>query len=225
MTTIFKWSSQLVNRLTDAFDITDGHDHDGVNSKAVTVGTVADDAITTVKILNGALSADATGRAKMADNFITANKILADAVTTVKILDANVTLAKLATTAKTRVFNYQVEDLAANADITTRAVFECPTGLAYTITAAKIISQGTPAGIDDSNTCVVQILNGASSIASVTYNTSVPFPAVNVAGSLGSLSASKAIAAGDKVHLVVTNGTTANPPAFMLQVEYTVADA
>jgi len=215
MTTIFKWSSQLVNRLTDAFDITDGHDHDGVNSKAVTVGTVADDAITTVKILNGALSADATGRAKMADNFITANKILADAVTTVKIL----------TTAKTRVFNYQVEDLAANADITTRAVFECPTGLAYTITAAKIISQGTPAGIDDSNTCVVQILNGASSIASVTYNTSVPFPAVNVAGSLGSLSASKAIAAGDKVHLVVTNGTTANPPAFMLQVEYTVADA
>lgn len=193
---------------------------------SATVGTIADNAVTTAKIVNGALSADATGRAKMADNFVNSAKILADAVTTVKILNANVTPEKLTAIANTRVFSYQVADLGAGADITTRAIFEAPAGATLTITGAKIISQGTAAGIDDSNTCVVSILNGTNSIASITFDTDPAFPAENVSASLGALNGTyKVLAAGEKLHLVVTNGTTANPPAFMLQVEYTIATA
>ena len=58
-----------------AFDTTSGHDHDGTNSKAVTVGTVA----------AGALAANATGRAMMADDYFNAAtlaaKVDADAMT------------------------------------------------------------------------------------------------------------------------------------------------
>ncbi len=142
------------------------------------------------------------------------------------IADDTVTLAKLATTAKKQVFSYKVEDLAADADISTRAILEVPTGLVFTITAAKLISNGTAAGIDDSNTCVVSILNGTNAIATVTYNATTAFPAENVSGSLGTLSATyKVLSAGEKLHFTVTNGTTANPPAFQLQIEYTIADA
>jgi hypothetical protein len=128
--------------------------------------------------------------------------------------------------ASSNVISYQIEDLAAGADIATRAVFECPTGKKITITDAKIISQGSASGIDNSNTCVVQILNGTNSIVSKTYNATTAFLANNVSGSLGTLSSTyKVLAAGEKLHLVITNGATANPPAFMLQVDYTIADA
>lgn len=130
------------------------------------------------------------------------------------------------TTASKKIFTYKVEDLAAGADITTRAILEMPTGIDGTITKASIISNGTPADIDDSNTCVVQLLNGTNSIVSKTYDADPVFPAENVSDDLGTLSATyKVLNAGDMLHLVVTNGRTADPPAFIVQVEYTVATA
>jgi len=208
------------------FNVTSGHDHDGTNSKAVTVGTVADDAITTAKILNGALSADATGRAKMANNFVNAAKIEADAVTTAKILDANVTLAKMSTAAKTRTFNYRIEDLAAGADITARAIFFTPAGVDITLTDVSIIPEGASAGIDDSNTCVIAATDGTNTIVTQTYDTDPTFPAANAVTSLGALDATyKVLSAGEKLYIAITNGATANPPAMTLQVTYTVAVA
>ena len=51
-------------------------------------------------------------------------------------------------------------------------------------------------------------------------------PAENASGALGALSvANKVMAAGTKLHFTVTNGATANPPAMVLQVEYTLAAA
>lgn len=47
----------------------------------VTQGQIADGAVATSKIADGALSADASGRAKMADGFVTAGKLGAGAVT------------------------------------------------------------------------------------------------------------------------------------------------
>lgn len=134
--------------------------------------------------------------------------------------------SSLPVNAKTRVLSVQIPDLAAGADITTRAAFEVPAGLTATITDARIIMQGSAAGVDDGNTCVISILNGTDAIATATYNATTAMPAENASGSLGALSAAnKVMAAGAKLHYVVTNGATANPPAMVLQVAYTLAVA
>lgn len=118
------------------------------------------------------------------------------------------------------IIKYQVEDLAAGADIAARSIFVIPAGYRFTVTAAKVLSQGAPAGIDDSNTCVVAVANGSNNIVSKTYNTGTAFPANGVADSLGALSATyKELAAGAVLKFSVTNGTTADPPGFMLQIE------
>jgi len=117
----------------------------------------------------------------------------------------------------------QVENLAAGADITTRAILEVPIGSSYTLTSVKVISQGTPSGIDNSNTCVVQVLNGTNAIANITFDATTAFPAENVSVDMGALDATyKVLAAGEKLYYSVTNGATADPPAFLLQVEYSI---
>jgi len=197
------------------------HKHDGTDSTAVEVGTVADNAIIAAKI-----AANAVETAKIKDANVTAAKLATNAVETLKIKDVNVTLAKIATTGKTHILSYQVEDLAANADIVDRVIFEAPTGIDVTLVSANIIPQGNAAGIDDSNKCVVKLSDGTNTIVEATYDASPTFPAAAAATSLGTLDATyKALAAGEKLYLSVTNGTTANPPGFMLQVVYTVADA
>ncbi len=214
-----KVKNPILRRLISLImDITSGHDHDGTNSKAVTVGTVADGAIETAKIADAALSADAAGRAKMADGFITNAKIAAD---------ADIALSKLSATARKSVLSYQIEDLSAGADIANRVIFQAPSGIDVTLVSAAIIPQGSAAGVDDSNTCVIALADGSgNSIVSKTYNTGTAIPAAGVLGDLGVLDATyKALAAGEKLALSITNGTTANPPALMLQVVYTVADA
>lgn len=120
------------------------------------------------------------------------------------------------------VVTYQVEDLAADGDIAARPVFVVPTGYTFEVTEAHIIAQGSSAGIDDSNTSVVALKVGATSIASITYNTSVTFPASGAAGSLGTIS-NATRAAGDVVTVSVTNGTAANTPAVLLQITGTLA--
>jgi hypothetical protein len=203
------------------FNTSSGHDHDGVNSKAVSVGTVADGAITAAK-----LASDAVITAKILDANVTAGKLASNSVTTAKILDGNVTIAKLSTTAKTKVLSYQVEDLAANADIADRVIFYAPSGIDVTLVSASIIAQGSAAGIDDSNTCVITLSDGAQTIVTKTYDSDPAFPAAATVTSLGSLDATyKVLSAGEKLYLSITNGTTANPPAFMLEVVYTIADA
>lgn len=221
-------------------DITSGHDHDGSNSKSVTAGTPG----------AGSLTANAGGRAIIASDYFDAATVLAkfaadsfdnaqllkavkdgaflaDAATRALFTDGIFTLAKLSATAKTRVLSYQIEDLGAGADIAARAIFVTPAGLDATITSVDIIPQGTNAGIDDSNTCVIAIADGAgNSIVSKTYNTSTPLPGSGVVGNLGSLDGTyKVLSAGEKLTVAVTNGATANPPALMLQVTYTVTEA
>jgi len=206
--------------LEKAMNLLAGHDHDGANSKAVTVGSVAENAITTTELAD-----DAVVTANILNANVTSAKLATDAVTTIKITAANVTTPKLSAGANTRTFSYQVEDLAANADITTRPIFICPVGLAVTFSKIEILSQGSPAGIDDSNTCVITMLNGTNAIVAKTYNTATAFPASGASGDLGSLSATyKVFAAGDKLILTLVNGTNANPSSFMIQATYTVAE-
>jgi hypothetical protein len=191
---------------------------DGSIETALSLGT---NDVTAVKI-----AANAVETAKIKDANVTAAKLATDAVETVKIKDSNVTLAKLATTCKTHILNYQVEDLAADADIADRVIFESPTGIDVTLVSASIIPQGNAAGVDDSNTCVIKLSDGTNTIVEATYDTDPAFPAAAAATSLGTLDEDYVgLAAGEKLYLSVTNGSTANPPGFMLQVVYTVADA
>jgi hypothetical protein len=203
--------------------------------EALATATIADGGVTLAKLATGILAASATGRAAIADNFFDAATILAKIADGAFAADANTlalfgdgiwTLAKMAATAKTHVLTYQVEDLGAGDDITDRVIFAAPTGLDVTITGAFIIPQGAAAGIDDSNTCVIALTDGTNTIVSATYDSDPAFPAAAAVTSLGTPDEThKALAAGEKLYLAVTTGTTANPPAFMLQVTYTVADA
>jgi hypothetical protein len=217
------------------------HKHDGIDSTLVTTGGVP---------AAGALAASDDGRAIMANNYFdaataaakvandaltndfcdakfAANAFAADTDSRAIFADGIWTLAKLAETARTHILSYQVEDLAADADIVDRVIFEAPTGIDVTLVSANIIPQGNAEGIDGSNKCVVKLSDGTNTIVEATYgDVSSPFPAAASAASLGTLDTTyKALAAGEKLYLSVTNGATADPPGFMLQVVYTVADA
>lgn len=114
---------------------------------------------------------------------------------------------------------YQVIDLAADADITSTGLFVCPTGFTFTISSIDIISQGTAAGIDDSNTCVISVLNGTNAIVTKIYNTGTTFPADGTSDNLGALDEThKVITAGQIIKYTITNGATADSPAFIIQI-------
>jgi hypothetical protein len=202
-------------------DLLNAHNHDGLNSEAVTVGTVAANAIVAAKI-----AANAVETAKIKDANVTAAKLAADAVETAKIKDANVTPAKLSAAAGARILSYQVEDLAAGADIAGRVIFAAPTGVDVTMVSAAIIPQGAAAGIDDGNKCVIALTDGTNTIVSAEFDANPAFPAAAAVTDLGALDGThKVLSAGEKLYLSVTDGTTANPPAFMLQIVYNVTDA
>ena len=208
-----------------------------------------DGSVTAAKMAAAALAKTTAGRAVMADDYfdlatvkakfdadsmdnaaliqiIADGAFNADAATRALFDDGIWTLAKLAATAKTHVLNYQVENLAANADITDRPIFEVPAGMAATLTSAVIISQGTAEGIDGGNKCTIKLTDGTNTIVEYDIDGDPAFPADGASASLGELSAThKVLAAGDKLELSVTNGANADPPAFMLQITYTLADA
>lgn len=182
--------------------------------------TVADGSITAAK-----LAADAVDTANIINAKVTAAKLAANAVETAKIKDANVTLAKLAATARTQILTYQIEALTAGTDITDRVIFEVPTGFSASIESATIIPQGN-ATVDGTNTCTIKLTNGANEIVSEEYNGTTAFPAASASASLGTPSAThKALGAGEKLSLSVTNASSAVTPGIMLIVTYTVADA
>ncbi len=117
-----------------------------------------------------------------------------------------------------RTIVHAVEDLAANADIAARAIhaFEA----AAWVVAARVVNQASAAaGIDDSNTCVVALTLGGSALVSETFDSTTAFPDANEAHGMGALSNAFA-SAGEVLTLAVTNGTTANPGPFLVEVDY-----
>ena len=181
-----------------------------VENGSITALKLASDAVTTVKILNAN---------------VTAAKLAADAVETAKILNSNVTIPKLSNGARDRVLTYQVEDLDAGDDIANRSIFFVPAEHDILLLSAKILSQGTPAGIDAGNKCVIKIDDGTNEIVEKEYDDGTAFPADGNIGDLGALDGDyTSLAAGEKIRLSVTNGATANPPGFMLQISYRISD-
>lgn len=110
----------------------------------------------------------------------------------------------------------QIEDLAAGEGITDRPVYGTQYGEAFS--KAGILTSGTPAGIDNSNTCVITLKNGAgSTIVTKTYNAANQ-PPTNDLADLGALSITE-LEAADIVTLTVTQGATANMPPFAIILE------
>lgn len=233
MATVFHNWRGLIKALNAAFNTTSGHDHDGTNSKAVTVGTVAE----------GGITADAAGRAMMADGYFDAATVLAkfaaDSVDNAQLLDmvkdgafnADAgtralfddgiwTLAKLAQEAKTHATSFYVPALTANTDLTMTAMV-VPTGFVLNVVSASITPFGTSAGIDDSNKSTWAITDGTNTLVTKDFDADPAFPASGTNVDLGTISASyDNVAAGAPVKIVVTNGTTAATPNTMVHMVY-----
>lgn len=114
---------------------------------------------------------------------------------------------------------YRVEDLAADADITGRPVFA--RGDAVKIDSVYILTEGASAGVDDSNTAAIELVNAAgNTVASVTYDSDSQPP--DTAFEELALDATD-LAAEEVLKLNVTQGTTADLPAFQVIIEYRLA--
>lgn len=132
---------ELRKLFDEIMDATAGHDHDGENSRSVTIagGTVADGAIGTSKIADlavtlgklaaGMFTANDAGRAKFANAFINAALIASDAVETAKIKNKAVTLAKM--------------DDIAQGSIIVGGALNAPTALNAKASAQILIGDGT----------------------------------------------------------------------------------
>ncbi|MBI4716587.1 MAG: hypothetical protein HY763_02190 [Planctomycetes bacterium] len=117
-----------------------------------------------------------------------------------------------------KTVTHAVENLSAGADIAARAIHSF-THDAW-IVAARVVNQATAAaGIDGSNTCVVAVAIDAGTVASETFDGTPAFPAANAVASLGAITNPHA-AKGDVLTLAVTNGTTADPGPFLVEVDY-----
>ena len=85
---------------------------------------------------------------------------------------------------------------------------------------ARVVNQATAAaGIDGGNTCVVTLATGAGTVVSETFDSTTTFPAANTDQDLGALSNEHATA-GQVLTLSVTNGATADPGPFLVEVDY-----
>lgn len=117
-----------------------------------------------------------------------------------------------------KTVTHAVEDLAAGADIAARAIHSFNKDA--WIVSARVVNQATTAtGIDASNTCVVAVATSAGAVASVTYDDGNAFPAANTADDMGTITNAHA-AAGEVMTLAVTNGATADPGPFLVEVDY-----
>ena len=113
---------------------------------------------------------------------------------------------------------HAVEDLAAGADIAARAVHAFHQDA--WIVSARVVNQATAAaGIDGSNTCVITLATGAGTVVTETFDGTPAFPAANTDQDLGAVSNAH-VSAGDVMTLAVTNGTTADPGPFLVEVDY-----
>lgn len=120
--------------------------------------------------------------------------------------------------AKVKTIVHPVENLGAGADIAARAIHSF--SQEGWIVSARVVNQASAAaGIDAGNTSVVTLAINAGNVASKTYNNAVTFPAANAVDSLGTITNHRANP-GDVLTLAVTNGVTADPGPFLVEVDY-----
>lgn len=117
-----------------------------------------------------------------------------------------------------------VADLAAGADLSSVLVWAHPR--ACTLVSVGFFSAGSFGTVDDGNTAVFAVVDGAdNAIVSKTYNTATQ-PSVTAINDLGALSAThKVLTASEGIKLAITNGASAATPAGLLVVRYIPTNA
>lgn len=115
-----------------------------------------------------------------------------------------------------QLYSYRYAGGAAGADLAATVIMAVPH--AIVIHGVSITPDGSAAGVDGSNTSAWTVTDGTNTIVTKTYTTD--FPADNTEDSLGTI-AFRAIAAGGRVELAVTNGTTADLTDVLVTIAYT----
>jgi hypothetical protein len=119
---------------------------------------------------------------------------------------------------KLKSVTHAVEDLGAGVDIAARAIHAFDSD--GWIVSARVVNQATAAaGIDNANTCVIALATDAGTVVSATFNATNTFPNANTEKDLGAVANTHA-EPGYVLTLAVTNGATANPGPFLVQVDY-----
>lgn len=134
-----------------------------------------------------------------------------------------VTPRVMARSAKTKIATAIAPACLAGVDIASQHIFVAPTDIV--IRRATIVGRAAAAGIDAGNTSVwtLQRRLGAveTTLASVTFNNVLAFPAAFTPFSLGvELGTGFRIPAGTLLCFTATNGATAATPETLVQVEY-----
>lgn len=119
-----------------------------------------------------------------------------------------------------QVATYFVADLAAGADLSGVIIFA--PGRDVIIHNIYLTPDGEAAGIDDSNTSVWSISDGANTLVSQTFDSSTAHPADGEQEPLGEIDFGFLPAAG-RLELSVTNGAAANTVATLLSIEFSEA--
>ncbi len=112
-------------------------------------------------------------------------------------------------------FQYEHEDLSADADISARPIWVAPA--AVTVTSVVYLPRANSTGVDGSNTVVVTLRNitASANVASITRTTNF------AAGTPVTVTLSTAaVAASDVLGITVTQGTNADVAQGILLVHY-----
>jgi hypothetical protein len=124
---------------------------------------------------------------------------------------------ELVRAAARQVVAYDIEDLAAGADIAARAIYSAPRA-STVVDSVRVIAEAVSSGVDSGNTIVVTLRNITEgvNVASLTRTADL---AANTAYTLTLDAANADIAASDVLGIVVTNGAAADPGKMILQFE------
>jgi hypothetical protein len=154
------------------------------------------------------------GTAERIEKIGTTGSVTARLVENVNDLIDDVELVRAATRS---VVSYDIEDLAAGADIAARAIYVAPRASTI-IDSVRVIHEAASAAVDGSNTLVVTLRNITEGvdIASVTKTATT---SANVADTLTLTAANADIASGDVLGIVVTQGASADAAKMILQFE------
>lgn len=139
---------------------------------------------------------------------LTAQDIQDLTVTAADIANNTMTAQKQTADARTKVFTYQIENLAAGADIATRVVWQVPVGGNTDISRIEILFQDATVGVDGANTLEVAVARPGP----LTIGTTGVLVANQVAGTFNVpvLANNTGLVAGTDINISVTQGATAD---------------
>lgn len=194
----------MENRAVTSLDVVDA---------TLTAADLAANSVDTVEIVDNAVTI-----AKMADNSVDTLELVNDAVTTAKIVDLATTGAKISSDARRKTVMWQMEDLAAGADLVASVIFVTSAGGTTTFIRARIIFEEVTAAVAGGNELTIALTGSAGVLG-----TTGALAANQAAGSIIDLALGNAtVAANSNVTIDVTQAGAADAGRTTIVLEYEV---